>query len=65
MGRFSYTLFVIQKYKPAKQAFWCTRNSHGFVWNSGSLKYNELQNILDLEAGYYAKGTKSARFCAI
>ena len=24
-----------KKYKPTKPAFWCTRNLHGIVWNSG------------------------------
>ena len=35
-----------EKYKPTKQAFWCTRNLQGIVRNSGCLDYNELSNII-------------------
>ena len=37
-----------KKYKRTKQAFWCTRNLHGILWNSGGLAYSELSNILPL-----------------
>ena len=33
-----------KKYAPTKQAFCCTRNTHGYVWSSGSLDYSELFN---------------------
>ena len=32
-----YSFRTPKKYKPAKQAFWCPRNLHGIVWNSGHL----------------------------
>ena len=35
-----------KKNKPTKQTFWCTRNLHGIVWNSGGLDYSELSNIV-------------------
>ena len=38
-----------KKYKPTKQAFWCTRNLHRIVQNSGRLDYNDLSNILPRE----------------
>ena len=65
MGMFRDTLFILQKrYKPTKQAFWCTRNLPGIVWNSGSLDNNELQNVLpkDVKAEYFAKGTETCKF---
>ena len=34
------------KYKPIKQAFWCTRNLHGIVWIGGRLDYSEFSKIL-------------------
>ena len=34
-----------KKYKPTKQTICCT-NLHGIVWNSFSLDYSELSNIL-------------------
>ena len=45
------------KYKPTKQAVWCTKNLHGTVWNSGSLNYNELPNILpsDVKGEYFVE----------
>ena len=49
-----------KKYKPTKQAFWCTRNLHGIVWNSRRLDYSELSNILPraVKGEYFAKGTE-------
>ena len=41
-----YSFRPPKKYKPTKQAFWCTRNWHGNVWNSERLDYSELSNIL-------------------
>ena len=51
------------KYKPAKQAFWCTRRLHGIVWNSGRLDYSELSNILPraVKAEYFSKGTNQSK----
>ena len=56
-----------KKYKPTKQALWCTRNLHGIVWNSGGSDYSELSNILPraVKGEHFAKGTKNARFLAI
>ena len=49
------------KYKLTKQAFWCTRNVHGIVWNSRCFYYFELPNILprDVNGKYFAKGTEN------
>ena len=35
-----------KKYKPTKQAVWCTRNLHGIVWNGRRLDYRGLRSIL-------------------
>ena len=40
-----YSIRLPQKYKPIKQAFWCRRNLHKIVWNSGRLDYSELSDI--------------------
>ena len=55
------------KYKPAKQAFWCTRNLHRFVWISGRFDYSELPNILPraVKVEYFAKGTKKCKILGI
>ena len=52
-----------KKYKATKQAFWCTKNLHGIVRNSGSLDYNELQNVLpkSLRAEYFAKAKEKCK----
>ena len=49
--------------KQYKQAFWCTRNLHGIVWNSRRLDYSELSNILPraVKGEYFAKGTESGK----
>ena len=41
-----YSFRPAKKYKPRKQAFWCTRNLRGIVWNSGRLGYSEHSNSL-------------------
>ena len=41
-----YSFRSPKKYKPTKQAFWCTRNFHEIVWNNGRLEYSERSNIL-------------------
>ena len=41
-----YSFWPPKEYKPTKQPFWCTRNSHGIVWKSGDLVYNKLPNIV-------------------
>ena len=41
-----YSFRPPKKFKPKKQAFWCTRNLHRIVWNPGCLDYSELSNIL-------------------
>ena len=52
-----------KKYKPTKQSFWCTRNLHGIVRNSGRLDYSELSNILPraVKGEYFAKGTEKCK----
>ena len=52
-----------KKQKPTKQAFWCTRNLHRIVWNSGRLDYSELSNILP-RAEKFAKGTEKFKILA-
>ena len=66
MGTFRDTHFVLKKYKPARQAVWCTRKFHGIVWNSGRLDYSELPNFLlrDLKREYVAKGTERCKLQA-
>ena len=32
-----YSFRPPKKYKPTKQAYWCAKNLHGIVWNSGRL----------------------------
>ena len=41
-----YSFLPPKKYKPIKQGFWCTRNLHGIVWNTGCFVYRELANNL-------------------
>ena len=52
-----YSFRPPKKYKPTKQAFWCTRNFSGIVQNSGHLKVSELSNILPryIQGEYFAK----------
>ena len=66
MAKCRVTLFVLQKNKPTKQAFWCQRNLHGIVWSSESLDYSELPNILhrEVKGEYFAKLPEDARFLA-
>ena len=56
-----YSFCPPKKYKPTKQAFWCTKNLHGIMWNSRRLDYIELSNVLPrAEKGeYFAKGTEN------
>ena len=55
-----YSFRPPKKYKPTKQAFWCTRNLHGIVCNSGRLDYRELSNILPraVNGEHFAKATE-------
>ena len=58
-----YSFRFLKMYKPTKQAFWCTRNVHRIVWNSGRLDNSELSNVL-LRAengGYFAKETEKCK----
>ena len=41
-----YSFRPAKKYKPTKQASWCTKKLHGIVSNSRCLDYSELPNIL-------------------
>ena len=52
-----------KKNKPTKQAFWCTRSLHGFLWSSGRLDYNELSNMLyrAVKGEYFAKRTEKCK----
>ena len=52
-----------KKYKPTKQAFWCTTNFHGNVWNSRRLDYIQLSNNLPraVKGEYIAKGTEKCK----
>ena len=49
--------------KPTKQTFWCTRNLHRNVWNSGLLDYSELSNILPraVKDEYFTKRTEKCK----
>ena len=66
MGVFTYgivqgsSLRLPRKYKPVKQAVWCTKYLHGIVWNSERLNYSELPNILptDVRGEHFAKRTE-------
>ena len=53
-----YSFRPPKKYKPTKQALWCTRNLQGIVWNSGRLDSSELSNTLPraVIGEYFAKG---------
>ena len=63
MAKFTDTHFVLQKYQTTKQGFCCTRNWHGFMWNSGRLDYIELSNVLPRAANgeNFAKRTEKCK----
>ena len=52
-----YSFGPPRKYKPTKQAVWCTKSLHGIVRNSGRLNCSKLPNILpgDVNDEYYEK----------
>ena len=56
-----YSFRPPEKYKPTKQAFWCTKNLHGIVRNSECLYYSELSKTLPIaeKSEYFAKGTEN------
>ena len=58
-----YTFRPPKKQEPTKQAFWCTRNLHGLLWNSGRLDYSEISNILPrtVNGEYFAEGTEKSK----
>ena len=58
-----YLLRPPKKYKPTKQAFWCTKKLHGIVWSSGRLHYSELPKILHrpVKGEDSAKGTENCK----
>ena len=58
-----YSFQPPKNYKPTKQSFWCTRNFHGIVWNSGRLDYSKLSNFLPgaVKGEYFAKGTEKCK----
>ena len=55
-----YSICPSKKYKPTKEAFWCTRNLHEIVRNKRGLDYSELSNIHHraVYGKYFAKGTE-------
>ena len=59
--RYSFCLHKVQTHKTGSLVF---KKLHGNVMNSGSLDYNELQNVppKDMKAGYFAKGTEERKF---
>ena len=61
-----YSFRSPKNYKLTKQAFWCTRNLHGIVRNSGRLVYSELPNLLprNVNGVYFAKGTEKCKLLA-
>ena len=58
-----YPFCLPKQYKPTKQAFWCTRNMKGIVWNSGCLDFSELSNIFPIavKCETFAKGTEKRK----
>ena len=62
-----YSFCPPKKYKPTKQAFCCTRNLHGIVWNSARLDYSELSNILSraVKVNILQKEQKNAMILAM
>ena len=59
----AYSFRPPKKYKPTKQAFWCTRNLHRIVCNSGRLDYSELSDILPtaVKGEYFATATEKCK----
>ena len=55
-----YSFCPPRKYKPTKQAVWCTKNLHGSVWNSGPSSYSELPNIFPSKE-YFAEGIEKCK----
>ena len=55
-----YSFCPSKRYKPTKQAVWCTRELHGNMWNSGRLDYSELPIILpsDVKGECFPKNGK-------
>ena len=58
-----YSFCLRETYKPTKQAFWCKKNLHGFLWNSGRLDYSELTQFLPgaVKNEYFANGTDKCK----
>ena len=58
-----YSFRPPEKYRSTEQAFWCTRNLHGAVWNSGRLDCSELSNIFPraVKDEYFSKRTKKSK----
>ena len=58
-----YSFRPPKKYKPLKQALWCTTNLHRNVCNSGRLDYSEHSNILPraVKGEYFAKRTEKCK----
>ena len=52
-----------KKVQSHKQAFWCTRNMHGNLWNSGRLDYSELANFFSraVSSEYFAKTNRKCK----
>ena len=58
-----YSFRPPEKYKPTKEAVWCTRNLHGIVCSSGRLNYSELPNNVpsDVKGEHFAKETERCK----
>ena len=58
-----YSFRPVKKYRPTKQAFWCTRTLHRNVRNSALLDYIELANIhpIALKGENFAKATEKRK----
>ena len=57
-----YSFLLPKNSKRSNQRFWCTRNLHGNVWDSGCLDYSVLQNVhpKDVKAECFAIGTEKS-----
>ena len=62
---FEDTPFLLEKsINPPNKTSSCTKKLQRFVWNSGVLDFNELQNVLakDLKAECFANGIEKCMF---
>ena len=66
IGIFRDTHLVIQKSANSQsKQFWCTRNMHGVMWNSGRLDYSERLHVLPRDVGvYFLQKEENCKFLA-